>query len=334
MKTVPTFCGKDCGGNACPLLLEIEAGQGTRILHNPTGGGHIKACRRGFDLLRVHYAEDRLSTPLMRIGPRGSTSFREANWDEALGTIAERLAEIRSQHGSSSILSLASGGCLGALHDTSTLTQRFLNLGGGCTTLSGSYSNGAAKAVLPFLFGSRWRESGCDAATIGAAQMIILWGANLLDTRLGSEMPDRLMEAKNRGAAIVVLDPRRTRTVADAGTWWIPCRPGSDAALMLALLHVLLAEGLVDQSLLRPTQRASTAWPDTFWVRMEGRLDPPSGPRGSAAYRRRRFAVSPVPTPPRVPQCSSLAIQSSGCREARSPTVSRWPSRSRPGISD
>src|SRR5271157_1221264 len=246
--TVPVFCGKDCGGNACPLLVEIEGGRAVRIHHNPAGGPFIRACRRGFGLVRTHYAPDRLTTPLIRNGPRGSRSFRAATWEEALGMISSRLGEIRDRHGPSSVLCLASAGSTGALHNTGVLTRRFLNVTGGCTTLTGSYSNGAARAVLPYLFGSRWKVSGFDAATLRSAALIILWGANLLDTRLGSEMPQRLLEAKRRGAEIVVIDPRRTSTAARASTWWVPCRPGTDAALMLAVLHVLLDDGLVDRA--------------------------------------------------------------------------------------
>jgi anaerobic dimethyl sulfoxide reductase subunit A len=246
MKSVPVFCGKDCGGNACPLLLEIEDGRGQRVGANPAGGRFIRACRRGFDLLKEHYAPDRLTRPLVRAGPRGSGLFREAGWEEALALIAARLGDIRAKHGAGSVLSLASAGCVGALHGSQALTKRFLNATGGCTVLSGSLSNGAARTVLPYLFGSRWTESGTDAATMKYSAMIILWGANVLDTRLGSEMPARLLEAKRRGIPIVAIDPRRTMTVKHAATWWIPCRPGTDAALMLAVLHVLLSERLVD----------------------------------------------------------------------------------------
>ena len=246
METLPVFCGKDCGGNACPLLVEIEGGRPLRILHNPAGGGAIRACRRGFDLVRVHAASDRLAAPLIRTGPRGSASFREASWDEALGLIADRLGDIRSRHGPSAVLCLASAGSTGALHNTDALTRRFLNVTGGCTVLTGSYSNGAARAVLPFLFGPEWQVSGVDAATMRFSRMIILWGANVLDTRLGAEMPQRLREAKARGAEIVTIDPRHTATAALGR--WIPCRPGTDAAFMLATLHVLLDEGLVDRA--------------------------------------------------------------------------------------
>jgi len=102
MKTVPVFCGKDCGGDACPLLVQIEGGRAVKILHNPAGGPFIRACRRGFGLVRAHYAPERLSTPLIRIGPRGSTSFREAAWDEALDMIAARLGDVRDRHESAS----------------------------------------------------------------------------------------------------------------------------------------------------------------------------------------------------------------------------------------
>ena len=81
-----------------------------------------------------------------------------------------------------------------------------------------------------------------------SAEMIILWGANVLETRLGTEIPQRLVEAKKRGAQVVVVDPRRSATVEHTATWWLPCRPGTDAALMLAVLHVLLTENLADRA--------------------------------------------------------------------------------------
>lgn len=184
-----------------------------------------------------------MRTPLVRVGTRGSaSSFREASWDEALGIVADRLGQSRARHGPGSTIALAGAGSTGALHDSSALTRRFLDASGGCTTLSGSYSNGAARFVLPYLLGPEWKRSGFDPSTARDAAMIVLWGANILDTRLGSELPGRILEARKRGAQVVCIDPRRTSTVARASTWWIPCLPGTDAALMLATLHVLLSE--------------------------------------------------------------------------------------------
>ena len=247
MITAPFFCGKDCGGDACPLLACLEDGQVTRVINNPAGGSFLKGCRRGFDMPMEEYAPDRLLTPLIRTGRRGSGQFRQASWNEALELTAEKLGETRAKYGANAILNLSSAGSIGALHSTFALLGRFLNLFGGCTHLVGSYSNGAARFILPYLLGSDFASSGFDAATMQYASMIILWGANVLETRQGSEVPQRLVQAKKRGAQIVVIDPRRSATVKQTASWWMPIRPGTDAALMLALLYVLIDENLLDR---------------------------------------------------------------------------------------
>lgn len=247
MTNYPFFCGKDCGGDACPLLATVEGGRVTRVVNNPAGGRYLKGCRRGFDLPLSHHAADRILTPLIRTGPRGSGRFREASWDEALALIADRLGEIRAGHGPTAVMCMGSAGAIGALHATHALLARFLGLFGGYTRLTGSYSSGAARYILPYLLGEDAGRAGFDAATMQDAAMIILWGANVLETRQGTEVPARVLEAKRRGAPIVVVDPRRSATVEHAATWWLPCRPGTDAALMLAVLYVLLTEELADR---------------------------------------------------------------------------------------
>ena len=149
--TLPTFCGKDCGGDACPLSAVLEEGRVTRIINNPAGGKYLRGCWRGHHQLDAHNAPDRLLHPLVRVGPRGSGQFRRASWDEALERIAAALTQVRSQHGPQAVLSLASAGCTGALHGTHDLLTRFLHLFGGCTELTNNYSNGAASFVLPYL---------------------------------------------------------------------------------------------------------------------------------------------------------------------------------------
>lgn len=183
---------------------------------------------------------------MIRTGERGSSDFREASWDEALTLVSRRLGEIRTKHGAASTLNLSSAGSTGALHGTEALTARFLNTAGGATVLTGNYSNGAAKYVLPYLFGSDAASSGFDPATMLHSRMIVLWGANILEARLGTELPARLLEARRNGARVVCIDPRFTTTARRTDAWWIPVRPGADAALMLAVLNVLLTEDLAD----------------------------------------------------------------------------------------
>ena len=247
MTALPTFCGKDCGGNACPLLAHVEDGRVVTVTDNPAAGPYLKGCRRGFDLPREASAPQRITRPLVRDGERGSGRFREAGWDEALRLVADGLADVRARFGARAVLNLSSAGSTSALHATGGLLERFLALCGGSTNLTGSYSCGAADFVLPFVLGGDYRRSGFDPATMQHSEMIILWGANVLEARLGTEIDQRLLEAGRRGTRIVVIDPRRSATARRTDAWWIPVRPGTDAALMLAVLHVLVSEGLVDR---------------------------------------------------------------------------------------
>ncbi|MCL7452795.1 MAG: molybdopterin-dependent oxidoreductase, partial [Anaerolineae bacterium] len=244
--TIPVSCNKDCGGG-CPLLARIEDGQITRIYDNPEGGEFLSGCVRGYQMQRVVYAPDRLLKPLLRTGPRGSGQFRQVEWPAALDLVAHKLAEVQASHGPGSILALAGfASGRGALHSTQRLTKRFLGLLGGYTEITGGYSSAAADFVTPYVLGTDL--AGIDAATLQHTELILLWGANVSDTRLGCETEARILEAKRRGVEVIVVDPRRSPTVRKLGTRWIPVRPGTDAALMLAVLYVLLQEGLVDQA--------------------------------------------------------------------------------------
>ena len=78
MTEIPVFCGKDCGGDACPLLATVIDGRVTRVSNNPAGGKYLKGCARGFNLPLEHYAPDRILQPLVRSGPRGSLPLRSA----------------------------------------------------------------------------------------------------------------------------------------------------------------------------------------------------------------------------------------------------------------
>jgi len=246
MTTAPVTCNRDCGGG-CPLLASVAGGRVTRITNNPAGGPYLKGCVRGFQAWRQQQAPGRLTRPLVRSGPRGSGSFREASWDEAVRLVVDGLARVRERHGDASILALGgSGSCRGALHNTDILTARFLNLTGGHVEQTSTYSDAAIEYTQPVVLGTG--HAGVDPATLRHSGMIVLWGSNLVDCIMGCEWRARVREAGRRGVPVVVIDPRRTTTARLLGTEWLPVLPGTDSALMLALLHELITGGAVDEA--------------------------------------------------------------------------------------
>jgi anaerobic dimethyl sulfoxide reductase subunit A len=242
--TIPVSCNKDCGGG-CPLLAHVEQGRVTRITNNPLGSPYMSGCAKGFQMTRALYAPDRLKRPLLRTGPRGSGEFKQVPWPHALDIVASKLSDIKSRYGNEAIFHLGgSGSCRGALHNTYILTLRFLSLFGGYTEATGNYSSAAVSFTAPFVLGKS--PTGVDAGTLQFSNLIILWGANIADTRMGCDTEARIQEAKSRGIDIIVIDPRRSASATRLGTQWIPVRPGTDTALMMAVLYVLIDENLVD----------------------------------------------------------------------------------------
>ena len=198
-------------------------------------------------MFRTLYSPERLRKPLLRTGPRGSGQFQEIKWNQALDHIAERLTHIKEKYGNETILLLGgSGACNGVLHNTGRLPSRFLSLFGGYTGTHSGYSSAAARYVTPHILGTG--RVGLDPGSLEYTNLIILWGANVVDTRLECALEARIREAKARGVEVIVVDPRRTTTAKTLGTRWIPIYPGTDTALMMAVLYILIEEEYVDRA--------------------------------------------------------------------------------------
>ena len=243
-RTIPVSCNKDCGAG-CPLLAHVEDGKIIKITDNPSGTPYMKGCSKGFQAMKAAYAPNRLLKPLIRTGSRGSGEYKEVSWDDALDYVAAGLSKIKGTFGCESILFLGgSGSCRGALHNTGRLTQRFLNMFGGYTQTYANYSSAASDFVTPYVFGTL--EVGIDAATLQHSKLIILWGANILDTRFGSEFPPRIREAGKNGVPLIVIDPRKSRTANLPKAEWLQIRPGTDTAMMAAVLYELIINNQVD----------------------------------------------------------------------------------------
>jgi len=245
---VPVSCNRDCGGG-CPLVARVEDGRVVRILDNPLRDPMISGCSCGYSMPRILYSSERIRRPLVRTGPRGSGAFRETSWGEALDVVANRLSDVVSRRGPAAVFGLGgSGSCRGAVHNTGALLKRFLQCLGGGTTTRGSYSSAALGFVLPYLFGSA--PAGIDPSALQFSNLIVLWGANVADTRFAADLENRIRERRRQGVRVVAIEPRRSRSVERLADDWIPVLPGTDTALMLAVLHVLLEERLVDRGFL------------------------------------------------------------------------------------
>lgn len=225
----------------------MENGALTRIRNSSYKTSYMNGCMRGFRFPSTVYHPDRLTKPLITTGRRGEGHFREASWDEALEVVTDRIRHSHAEYGPEAVMRIGgSGACRGALHNTARLTKRFLALSGGYTDTHGSFSSEATDFVKPYMYGTEY--VGIDVKSLLYSRLIILWGFNAADTRFSPETEAVLGEAKQRGIPIVVIDPRRTRTVKRFADQWIPIYPGTDTALMQALLYCILREGLENRS--------------------------------------------------------------------------------------
>ncbi len=242
---IPFACNLDCGAG-CALIAEYENNRIIRVTENPLAGKYLAGCIRGYQIDRAQHAEDRLTKPLIRTGSRGSGEYRETTWSEALDYVATNLLRIREKYGPEAVLHLGgSGASRGTLHNTKNTVARFLSLYGGYTGRFFSYSTAATTYATPFVLGTN--QAGIDAPSLEHSKLIILWGANIVDNRLGSLMEKSLRAAKSRGVKIIVIEPRRTRTVKTLSTEWVQVYPGTDSVLMLAILYELLENDLMQR---------------------------------------------------------------------------------------
>ena len=239
---IPVSCNKDCGAG-CPLSATVENGRITRITDSSHKGEWMSGCPRGYGAHRVIYHPDRLTSPI--ILDRKTGIHRKAGWEEALDYTAERLTALKDEYGPETVIRLGgSGSCRGAFHNTATLTRRFLNCFGGFTETTGSYSSAAVSFATPFVYGTS--NAAIDAGSLMKTKFVLLLGANIADLRFGCELFNRLKALAESGIKIIVVDPRRSRTVTELGAEWIKIKPGTDSAFIAAVIHDFIEHGGID----------------------------------------------------------------------------------------
>jgi anaerobic selenocysteine-containing dehydrogenase len=196
---------------------------------------------------------DRLTEPLIRVGPKGvgPVSFRPAAWDEAIARVAASLRATIDRDGPEGILPYYFAGTMGHVQGWTMGPRLFAHLG--ASRLETTICTAAAKAALRSLYGG---SVGFEPETIVEAKLIVLWGANLISANL-HQWPF-VLEARARGAHVVTIDPLRTDTAARSDEHIAPL-PGTDAALALGLMRRVVEVGAVDRVWL---QAHTVGWPE------------------------------------------------------------------------
>jgi anaerobic dimethyl sulfoxide reductase subunit A len=248
---VTTTCGHNCGGR-CVVNGHVVDGRIVRVSTDPRRWSPevapLAACARGIGEVEHVYHKDRLRHPLRRTGPRGSGEFTRITWDEALDEIAREMRRVRDRYGNEAILDASRSGSLSVLHGRAA-AQRFLRKFGGTTEL---WSNLSAEAEIfavrtTYGAGVNYKAAGREPSDYANSRLILMWGWSPGDGTFGTGTMPPLRAAKAGGTRIVAIDPRRTRTSRILADEHIFIRPSTDAAALIAMAHVVLAEGLHDR---------------------------------------------------------------------------------------
>lgn len=245
-----TTCTIDCGGR-CPLDVTLQDGTIEQIKAHIDGEiPPLHGCVRGYSHHHKAYAPDRLKYPLKRVGERGRGRYRRISWDEALDEVASQMLRVKEQHGANSIFEAAyngGNGCVAHLTDWGGALYRLLNHFGGCTRFGTYTSQEGARWAASFMYGITNGNDSNSASDLINSKLIILWGHNPSETRFGSGTMYYFQQARKAGVRIVVIDPCKTMTVRALDAEWIPIRPSTDTAMLLAMAYVFINEDLYDK---------------------------------------------------------------------------------------
>ncbi len=238
-------CPHDCPDTcAWQVMVDPHTGRALRMRGHPdhpvTQG---RLCGKVDRYLERTYHPTRLTTPLKRIGPKGSGQFQPISWDQALVEISQRLQEILARYGPEAIMPYSYAGTMGVLQGEGMASRFFHRLG--ATRLARTICSEAGFEGFQYVTG---RVMGPAPEDFAYAQFILIWGNNTLTSNM--HLWPFVQQARKKGAPVWVIDPARTRT-ARAADVWIPIRPGTDGALALAMMHVIVTEDRVDHAYVR-----------------------------------------------------------------------------------
>ncbi|MFD1507406.1 dimethyl sulfoxide reductase subunit A [Georgenia yuyongxinii] len=260
-KTVWSSCNVNCGSR-CPLRMQVKDGQIVRVLPDNTGDDEIgtqqiRACVRGRSVRHRIYNPDRLKTPMRRKPgtKRGGGEWEEITWEEAFDTVAGELKRILDEYGNEAVYINYGTGTLGGTIACSwppnqSPVARLMNCLGGYLNHYNTYSSAQITSATPYTYGTNASTNSND--DWANARLVVMFGYNPLEVRMsgGGETFVAQKVKKDSNVRMIVIDPRYTDTALDLADEWIPIRPGTDAALVAGIAHVMISEGLQDQAFL------------------------------------------------------------------------------------
>ena len=235
---VRTVCPHDCP-DMCSLLVTIADGRVTKVAGDPN-----QPFTRGFLCGKVmRYPErvhspERLLTPLRRTGPKGAGAFAPVSWDAALDEITMRWRGVIAEFGAEALLGYAYSSHQGVVNRNSV--QALFHALGASRLIAGTVCDSACDQGWEYAVGS---NGGSDIETVADSDFLLCWGANIATTNV--HMLPLVHEARAKGSGFVVIDPYRTRTARQTD-WHIAPRIGTDTALALGMMHVIVRDGLYD----------------------------------------------------------------------------------------
>jgi anaerobic selenocysteine-containing dehydrogenase len=240
-RTIHTACPHDCP-DACAVLVTVDDGRATRVAgdpDHPITRGFL--CGKVAKYLDRVYSPDRVLYPMRRVaakGTRDEQAWQRISWDEALAEIAARLSRISNHFGPEAVLPYSYGGNCGVLNGGSMDRRFFHRLG--ASQLHRSICSEAGGQAMISIYG---RKLGTEPEQFRDSKYIIAWGANIHGNNI--HLWPFIEEARRKGAKLVVIDPYRTRT-ARVADWHLPVNPGTDVALALGMMHIIVREGWHD----------------------------------------------------------------------------------------
>lgn len=229
------------------MLVRVRDGMVVEIKGNPDHPmNHGSLCVKGRAMGELIHAPDRLRRPLKRVGARGEGKWEEVSWDLALDEIADRLLAIRHESGPEALM-YATGAPVMEFqrYGFSELLARY----GTPNRFASNLCSGPLSVALESVYGYKSQPD------YEGTRLILIWGGNpWASMRPGHNIAygkgallQPVLDARRAGARLVVIDPAYTETAARAD-WWLAPRPGTDGALALAMLHVIIGQGLYDRT--------------------------------------------------------------------------------------